>query len=173
MSWNAARQQYFQGYVTGGDSYVCLGFNYQKDGYYRWIVKHNGEYPVFDVSFFIIDLLKYKEADLRNHIQRRKVERKIVPYPVITKQSRKQITNSEKLEKSPRASLVHIDARNGSWDQRIELQRVGDEWKSAYIVYDKEEDELLNLRDRFVDDGYPSGEKLIDLWISKLQNDPR
>lgn len=135
--WGAAEQQYFQKYVTGGDSYAYLTFQDLRDGHYHWKINHKGKYPVYDVIFSIQDLGKKQEVDLRDPMQRIDAVRDIDTIAVVTKDIRGYIPNFYKLKDSPKVFIIYIDARNRSIDQFVEVRKVGDEWKSAYMIFNK------------------------------------
>ena len=150
--WSSANQKYFQEYVSGGDSYVYLEFKDLKDGFYQWNIKHDGKYPVYDVSFLIEDAYKSNGVDLRDLRERRKAMRNIEPIPVITKEMQKHIPGKDKLEGSKKLFFVKIEARNCSLKQTIRLQRLGENWKYAYLVFNRSENKPFL---KHIENGYP------------------
>jgi len=154
--WGAAEQLYFQEYVTGGDSYVYLTFEDEKDGYYCWHINHKGEFPVYDVDITIRNLNKFRDIDSRKIYDGILATRNMDTINVVRKESHRRIQNLYKLEDSPCVFVIWINSRNRNLEQVVSLQKVGEEWKCAYLVSPSIKD--CEPIDMYVDDEYPRNE---------------
>lgn len=139
--WGAAEQQHFQEFVTGGDSYAYLEFVDLGKGQYNWSIKHCGDYPVYDVEFVIKNLRLMAEADLSNLLERMKAINDVDTIPTLTKDMTQTIPGynpflHNALTEQVEVFQITMDARNRSIQQIVEVHKVGEQYKSAYMLFD-------------------------------------
>jgi hypothetical protein len=60
---NAELNEYIRQYLTGGDSYCCVGFSNLGDDVIRASVRHVGQYPVYSVEVILDDMDNWGDSD--------------------------------------------------------------------------------------------------------------
>ncbi len=124
--------------ITGGDSYCCLSLSSINSvtNSARMFACHMGEYPLYDVSFRIVDLEKFekivKDKELTfNNIMRNDINISVGNISPGSSMVLREINLGYENEKN---FNVFISSRNGFVVQRIRLKRIGGKWVMATKV---------------------------------------
>jgi hypothetical protein len=141
--------------VTGGDSF-CYVLPMVKQGLPSFTVAHSGKYPLYDVTFRMVDLEK-AEALGKKAYQFEHMFDDVTFSADIGTLVPKTSRLFNKFRFPPKDSLrfnVFFNARNGAFMQFLRMHKIGGEWKIASKVV-REENTLFEK----IDKGFPLNDK--------------
>lgn len=175
--WGAAEQQHFQEFTTGGDGYAYLEFVDLGEGRYVWKIKHHGDYPIYDVEINIQSLSLMAKVDLNNQLEKMAASKDVDPIPTLTRDMTLSTPGynpflHNELKEQVEVFLITIHARNRSVHQIVTLQKVGERYKSAYMLFDKKPTLDDKPFVRHIEDGFPLNEKGEVDWHINIGDQP-
>ena len=121
--------------VTGGDSFcfLAIGVNdvtYEGDLF----LAHRGEYPLYDISFGIVDLQKFDSAKETGQLGSMDLYRKEFRGGNLHPNSGFSVGTLQLPNADEQDYNVFFIARNGHWTQELRFRRVAGRWKKATRV---------------------------------------
>lgn len=149
------------GSVIGGDSFCYLLPVSSSGKISGFILKSKGKYPLYDLSFRIIDLDKsdalLKEGLSLDNFLNDTIYQKNVG--VLKSHSAKYYSEKMLVEAKDLVRLkIFFDARNGGFDQLLRMHKVDNEWQFIFkVVKFKGNKETVLMEN--IPDGYPRNAK--------------
>ncbi len=152
--------------VIGGNSF-CYLLPLLKQGIPSFTLVHQGKYPLYDLTVRIVDVDKSEALQEKGHYFENLFDDAIYSANIGTLVPNSgQLLNEVKFQ--PKRTLrfnIFFSVRNGMFIQFLRIQRIGNEWKTAFKVFvirPKEKKERTIFEK--IDEGYPRNEKGLVQW---------
>src|SRR5262245_26634988 len=119
--------------ITGGDGFAYLQI-LPRDGYFALLAKNDGIYPLYDLTFSVVDLQALKNTASPLDIENVQQVTTILNSGNLAPNSSKMVGRLNLGKSDHYVFNIVADARNGQTVQELRISKVGDNWKSATRV---------------------------------------
>lgn len=149
--------------VVGGNSF-CYIATMLKQGIPRFVLVHQGKFPLYDLAVRIVDLDKFEELKKEGMTLENLFKSEVNVNTGNLAPNQVRLLGEVLFQPKETVRLnIFFSARNGFFTQILRIKKVGTEWKSAFKVTQKKEGKQETLLEK-IDDGYPRNEKGVVQW---------
>lgn len=149
--------------ITGGDSYCYMLFTIVGPNSAQLAVIHQGNYPLYDVSFRIVDLDIFERVLKANPVltfDSTKSAEVVVPIGNLSPGQARALPHVISFDTDKPRYNIFISARNGMFTQLLRLRKVSGQWRFALQVTksnysEKSPNALPSIIKEQIQEGFP------------------